>query len=217
MRICRATIALALGVGAIAATPVAAQHHSVQDAADAFTLDSLEPTSAPPASAPRPMVSEGSLIPPLAEKSVEATKREPQNGENITPTPHLSEPDIGSDTDAALSSSDDPVAGGTSDVTVPVAPNTEAGMVEPPTPKPISWLDIPIASLIANPATKRVLDRDLPGLSEDKNLPKFQKLTLRQFQPLTGGQLTDALLKKVETDLQIPPPPLQAKGGRSER
>lgn len=62
-------------------------------------------------------------------------------------------------------------------------------------------LDTPIADLIADPAAKAVLDRDLPGLSTDKNLDKFATLGLRQFQPLTGGQLTDALLVKVARDL----------------
>jgi hypothetical protein len=62
-------------------------------------------------------------------------------------------------------------------------------------------LDTPIADLIADPAAKAVLDKDLPGLSSDKNLDKFAKLGLRQFQPLTGGQLTDALLVQVARDL----------------
>ena len=62
-------------------------------------------------------------------------------------------------------------------------------------------LDTPIADLIANPAAKAVLDKDLPGLTSDENLDKFAKIGLRQFQPLTGGQLTDALLVKVARDL----------------
>ena len=70
----------------------------------------------------------------------------------------------------------------------------------------MSWLDIPIASLIANPRTRAVLDRDLPGLSQDENLAKFAGLSLHKFQPLTGGQLTDAMLAKVEADMKAPPP-----------
>ena len=74
-------------------------------------------------------------------------------------------------------------------------------------------LDTPIRDLIGNPAAKAVLDRDLPGLSDDDNLPKFAALGLRQFQPLTGGQLTDAMLAKVARDLAavggttLAPPP----------
>lgn len=81
-----------------------------------------------------------------------------------------------------------------------------------------SWLDIPIASLIANPTTKAVLDRDLPGLTADSNLAKFQGKSLREFQPLTGGQLTDAMLQKVEADIAVaPPPPPAVKNRRGER
>jgi len=62
-------------------------------------------------------------------------------------------------------------------------------------------LDTPIKDLIADPAAKAVLDKDLPGMSSDENLPKFEDKSLRELQPLTGGQLTDALLKRVAGDL----------------
>jgi hypothetical protein len=62
-------------------------------------------------------------------------------------------------------------------------------------------LDTPIATLIANMQAKAVLDKDLPGMSTDSNLSKFQDKSLRQLQPLTGGQLTDDLLKKTGDDL----------------
>ena len=62
-------------------------------------------------------------------------------------------------------------------------------------------LDTPIKDLIADPAAKAVLDKDLPGMSSDENLPKFEDKSLRQLQPLSGGQLTDALLKQVAADL----------------
>lgn len=83
-------------------------------------------------------------------------------------------------------------------------------------------LDTPIGDLIADPAAKAVLDKDLPGLSSDDNLDKFAKLGLRQFQPLTGGQLTDALLVKVARDLSTLSGPMLApvpptSGGKSKR
>lgn len=62
-------------------------------------------------------------------------------------------------------------------------------------------LDTPIKDLIADPAAKAVLDKDLPGMSSDENLPKFEDKSLRQLQPMTGGQLTDDLLKQVAGDL----------------
>jgi hypothetical protein len=62
-------------------------------------------------------------------------------------------------------------------------------------------LDTPIKDLIADSQAKAVLDKDLPGLSTDENLAKFEDKSLRQFQPMTGGQLTDDLLKKTGADL----------------
>lgn len=65
-------------------------------------------------------------------------------------------------------------------------------------------LDTPIKMLIADPAAKAVLDKDLPGMSSDENLPKFEDKSLRQLQPMSGGQLTDAMLKQVAADLGAP-------------
>jgi len=62
-------------------------------------------------------------------------------------------------------------------------------------------LDTPIAALIADPAAKAVLDRNLPGLSDDANLDKFRALSLRQLAPLSGGQLTPELMTKAAFDL----------------
>ena len=70
----------------------------------------------------------------------------------------------------------------------------------PDYPKPgIVFRDI--TTLLLDPAARRVIDKDLPGLSTDENLDKFQKKSLRQLQPLSGGQITDDLLAKVGTDL----------------
>jgi hypothetical protein len=62
-------------------------------------------------------------------------------------------------------------------------------------------LDTPIKDLIADPQAKAVLDKDLPGMSSDENLPRFEDKSLRALQPLSGGQITDDLLKKVAADL----------------
>lgn len=66
-------------------------------------------------------------------------------------------------------------------------------------------LDTPIKDLVADPQAKAVLDKDLPGLSTDENLDKFEDKSLRQFQPMTGGQLTDDLLDKTGKDLAAIP------------
>ena len=72
-------------------------------------------------------------------------------------------------------------------------------------------LDTPIADLLADPGAKAVLDKDMPGLSTDDNLPKFSTLSLRRLAPLSGGQMTADLMGKLAYDLAAlgggaPPP-----------
>ena len=100
------------------------------------------------------------------------------------------------------------------------APPAPEPKLEPKTASPTGplTLDTPIAALIADPHGKAVLDRDLPGLSSDENLAKFSGKSLHQFQPLTGGQLTDAMLAKVAADLVGPRAPSKpATRRRNER
>lgn len=58
-------------------------------------------------------------------------------------------------------------------------------------------LDTPIGALLADYRSKAVLDKDMPGLSTDKNLDKFKPLSLNKLAPLSGGRLTPELLAKV--------------------
>jgi hypothetical protein len=62
-------------------------------------------------------------------------------------------------------------------------------------------LDTPIAALLADYRSKAVLDKNMPGLSTDKNLDKFKPLSLNKLAPLSGGRLTPELLAKVGKDL----------------
>ena len=82
-------------------------------------------------------------------------------------------------------------------------------------------LDTPIAELIADPRAKAVLDKDMPGLSDDENLSKFQALSLRRLAPLSGGQMSAELMNKVAYDLAAlgggAPPPQSRKGLPSGR
>ncbi|MEH3158027.1 MAG: hypothetical protein PGN08_03320 [Sphingomonas taxi] len=92
-------------------------------------------------------------------------------------------------------------------VTTPAEPAPEPPPAPAPAAPPTSAarthfsLDTPIADLIADPRAKAVLDKDMPGLSSDENLAKFQTLSLRRLAPLSGGQLTGELLSKVAYDL----------------
>lgn len=91
----------------------------------------------------------------------------------------------------------------------------------PPAPAAVTGfsLDTPIAALIADPRAKAVLDRDVPGLSSDENLPKFEGLSLRKLAPLSGGQMTAKLLTQVERDLAAidgaPPPTKKVESRRA--
>lgn len=62
-------------------------------------------------------------------------------------------------------------------------------------------LDTPVGELLTNYRAKAVLDRDMPGLSTDKNLDKVKPLSLNKLAPLSGGRLTAELLAKVGKDL----------------
>lgn len=62
-------------------------------------------------------------------------------------------------------------------------------------------LDTPIEVLVADTQAKAVLDADLPGIATHPSYDMFKGMSLRQVQPMSGGKLTDEMLKKVETDL----------------
>lgn len=119
-------------------------------------------------------------------------------------------------------------------VAVPAEPVSPPSISPSPAPSPVPAepvvvpsaaaggfsLDTPIAALIADPRAKAILDRDVPGLSEDENLPKFKALSLRKLAPLSGGQMSAALLEKVATDLaaidgSAPPPPKKVEVRRA--
>jgi len=62
-------------------------------------------------------------------------------------------------------------------------------------------LDTPIEQLVANEKAKAVLDADMPGLASHPQYEMFKAMSLKQLQPMSGGSITDEVLKKVETDL----------------
>ena len=59
----------------------------------------------------------------------------------------------------------------------------------------------PIETLVANPAAKAVLDKDLPGLTTHEAYDQFKAMTLTQVAPMSQGAITDEALKKVQADL----------------
>jgi para-nitrobenzyl esterase len=58
-----------------------------------------------------------------------------------------------------------------------------------------------IGTLIDNPATKAVLDRNLPGFSDNPQLAMARAMTMRQIQQFAPDALTDEKLAKVDAEL----------------
>ncbi|MEI6486172.1 MAG: hypothetical protein WCO11_07870 [Sphingomonadales bacterium] len=62
-------------------------------------------------------------------------------------------------------------------------------------------LDTPIEQLLADAKGKTVLDTHIPMLSKHPMLDQFKSMSLKQLQPMSGGQLTDEMLAAVAADL----------------
>ena len=65
----------------------------------------------------------------------------------------------------------------------------------------LSVENTPIETLVANPAAKAVLDKDIPGLTTHEAYDQFKSMTLSQVAPMSQGALTDDMLKTVQADL----------------
>jgi hypothetical protein len=59
----------------------------------------------------------------------------------------------------------------------------------------------PIEALVADPATKAVLDKHLPGVAEHPSYDMFKSMTLRDVAPMSGGVVTDDILAAIQADL----------------
>ena len=73
----------------------------------------------------------------------------------------------------------------------PPAPSTSAKFT----------LDTPIETIVADPAGRAVLDKDLPGMSTHPMYETFKSMTLNALQPVSQGQITDAQMAAVQADL----------------
>ncbi len=62
-------------------------------------------------------------------------------------------------------------------------------------------LDTPIEQIVAVPAGKAVLDKDLPGLTSHAMYDQFKTMSLKDLQPMSQGAISDEALKKVGDDL----------------
>lgn len=93
------------------------------------------------------------------------------------------------------------VASGAPAQTAP-APGTGAPV---PTPAKPSVDKTTIGDLLANPAAKAVVDKDLPGLTADPRLQQAMGMTLKDIEPYSDGKIDDTVLAKVQADLDSIP------------
>ena len=66
-------------------------------------------------------------------------------------------------------------------------------------------IDSSIKDLLANPATAAVVEKHLPGIGAHPALPQFQDMTLAQVAPMSGGNVTPAIIEAIDTELKALP------------
>lgn len=62
-----------------------------------------------------------------------------------------------------------------------------------------------IGTLLDNPATKAILDKNLPGFTANPQIDMARSMTLKGVQQYAPDQLSDAALAKVQADLNKVP------------
>ena len=79
-----------------------------------------------------------------------------------------------------------------SDVAAPSAPATA---------KHYTTQDTTIGDLLADPAAKAVVDKYIPGLSDNASITMASGMTLRAIQPMAGDKITEDMLNAIDVDL----------------
>ncbi|WP_372706478.1 hypothetical protein [Brevundimonas sp.] len=90
------------------------------------------------------------------------------------------------------------LAGTAAAQTAPAAPQTAPAAARP-------TINSPIKALLANPQTKAVMEKHMPGISEFPGLSQFENFTLIQIAPMSQGAVTEELINKIDTDLKALP------------
>ena len=62
-----------------------------------------------------------------------------------------------------------------------------------------------IGTLLANPAAKAIVDKHVPGFSDNPSIGMAAEMTLRDIQPMAGDKLTDEVLALIDADLKALP------------
>ena len=62
-----------------------------------------------------------------------------------------------------------------------------------------------IGALLAIPAAKAIVDKHVPGFSDNPSIEMAAEMTLRAIQPIAGDKLTDEILAAIDADLKALP------------
>jgi hypothetical protein len=65
--------------------------------------------------------------------------------------------------------------------------------------------DTDVGTLLDDPASKAVLDKNIPGFSANPQIQMARSMTLRQLQQFDSAALPDKLLASVDADLAALP------------
>ncbi len=76
------------------------------------------------------------------------------------------------------------------------AQNTTATAAAPATAAKFT-VDMPLETIVADPAGKAVIDANMPGLTTHQMYDAFKGMSLKQLQPMSNGKITDERLAKV--------------------
>ena len=81
------------------------------------------------------------------------------------------------------------------------------------TPAALSAEKTPIADLAASPESKAALEKNFPGITAHEAYEQFKGMSLKEVQPMSGGQVIDEQIKALQADLDK----LNAKNGATTK
>ena len=85
----------------------------------------------------------------------------------------------------------------------PAAPAAAPAPAAPAAPAATAkfTLDTPIETIVADPAGKAVIEKDLPGTTAHPMYDQFKGMSLNEVAPMAADKITPAVLAKVSADL----------------
>lgn len=74
-------------------------------------------------------------------------------------------------------------------------------MAAPAMAEPLSTAETDVGTLLDNPVTRAIVDKHLPGFSQDPQVDMARPMTLRGIQQFAPDKVTDDVLKAIDADL----------------